>query len=62
MSIKASAETGDEPPTPLRDDRGATATEYAILVALIAIAIVGGITLFGTQLNQWFSTLAAGVP
>ena len=43
-------------------DRGATATEYAILIALIAIAIVGGITLFGTNLDQWFSTMTASLP
>ena len=43
-------------------DRGATATEYAFLVAFIAIAIVAGVTLYGSNLNDWFSSMAAEVP
>jgi pilus assembly protein Flp/PilA len=43
-------------------DCGAAATEYAILVALIAIVIGAGITLFGTQLEGWFSTMAGQLP
>jgi len=38
-------------------ERGATATEYALLVAFIAIVIVGGVTIFGSQLNDFFVTL-----
>lgn len=40
-------------------ERGATATEYALLVALIALVIVGGVTLFGSQLNTFFSGIGA---
>jgi pilus assembly protein Flp/PilA len=47
--------------TDLRDDRGATATEYALLVAFIAIAIIGGVTFFGGQLNSFFNGLAGQV-
>ena len=45
------------------DDResGATATEYALLVALIALVIVAGVTLFGSQLNSFFSDLGTKV-
>ena len=43
-------------------DRGATATEYAILVALIAIVIVAGVSTFGIGLNGWFSNMAAQLP
>lgn len=42
-------------------DRGATATEYAILVAFIAIVVIAGVTLFGTALSGWFSDLATTV-
>lgn len=42
-------------------DRGATATEYALLVAFIAIVIIVGVTLFGTALNKFFSNLATKV-
>lgn len=39
-------------------DRGATATEYALLVTFIAIAIVAGVTLFGGALNDFFGSIA----
>lgn len=42
-----------------RDERGATATEYGLLVGFIAIAIVAGVSLFGTSLNTYFDGLAA---
>ena len=42
-------------------DRGATATEYALLVAFIALAIVGTVTIFGTQLSDFFNTLGTKI-
>jgi pilus assembly protein Flp/PilA len=42
-------------------ERGATATEYAILVAFIAVVIVVGVTAFGSQLNTFFNGLGAKV-
>jgi pilus assembly protein Flp/PilA len=44
-----------------KSDRGATATEYAILVAVIAMVVIGGATLFGSNLNSWFSSLGSHV-
>lgn len=38
-------------------DRGATAVEYALIVALIAVVIVVGVGAFGTQLNTFFTGL-----
>jgi pilus assembly protein Flp/PilA len=38
-------------------DRGATATEYAMLVAFIAIVVAVGVGFFGNQLSQWFHDL-----
>lgn len=35
-------------------DRGATATEYAILVAFIAVVIVVGVGFFGQHLGAWY--------
>jgi pilus assembly protein Flp/PilA len=43
------------------EERGASAVEYGLLVALIAIIIVGGVTLFGGALNSFFSDLATTV-
>jgi pilus assembly protein Flp/PilA len=42
-------------------DRGATATEYALLVAFIALAIIIGVTAFGTALNNFFTDLGTRV-
>ncbi|WP_422933872.1 Flp family type IVb pilin [Sinomonas sp. P47F7] len=42
-------------------DRGATATEYALLVGLIALVIIAGVTLFGANLQTFFSGLGSTV-
>ncbi|MFN2518928.1 MAG: Flp family type IVb pilin [Jatrophihabitantaceae bacterium] len=42
----------------VRQDTGATATEYGLLVAFVALAIVLGVTLFGGALNSVFTDLA----
>ncbi|MEV4988197.1 MULTISPECIES: Flp family type IVb pilin [unclassified Pseudarthrobacter] len=42
-------------------EKGATATEYSLLVGLIALVIVAGVTLFGTNLQTFFSSLATKV-
>ena len=44
-----------------RDDRGATAVEYGLLVALIALVIIGVVTLLGTSLKNVFGTVASSV-
>ena len=41
----------------VKKDRGATATEYAILVAFIALLIIIGVTFFGDNLNNWFGRI-----
>lgn len=41
-----------------RDERGATATEYGLLVGFIAIVIVVGVMFFGEGLNNYFDGLA----
>lgn len=45
----------------LASEKGATATEYSLLVAFIALLIILGVTAFGTALNNWFSTLGSTV-
>jgi pilus assembly protein Flp/PilA len=44
-----------------KDEKGATATEYGLLVGLIAIIIVVGVGAFGTSLNNFFSSLGTRV-
>ena len=41
-----------------RGDRGATSTEYALLVGFMVFAMVSGATLFGIGLSESFSNLA----
>jgi len=45
----------------LRSDRGATAVEYGLMVALIAIVIIASVTLLGTKLSTLFNTVATTV-
>lgn len=40
-----------------RAERGATATEYGLLVGLIALILVVGVGAFGTELNGFFDGL-----
>lgn len=42
----------------LNHEKGATAVEYALLVALIALAIIIAVTLLGTQLSALFTRIA----
>lgn len=42
-----------------RDERGATATEYGLLVLFIALAITLGVTAFGSAVNTLYGGLAA---
>jgi pilus assembly protein Flp/PilA len=42
-------------------DKGATAVEYGLMVALIAIVIIGSVTLLGTNLNALFAAVAAAI-
>ncbi len=42
-------------------DRGATAVEYGLIVALIALAIITAVTLVGTNLDLLFTDVAENV-
>jgi len=46
----------------LNRDRGATAVEYGLLVALIAVVIIVGVTLLGTKLDSLFTNVANKLP
>jgi pilus assembly protein Flp/PilA len=43
----------------LNDDRGATAVEYGLMVALIAAVIIGVVGSLGTQLSGLFDSVAS---
>ena len=44
-----------------RRDEGATAVEYGLMVALIAVVIIAAVTLIGTNLNEKFQEVATAV-
>jgi len=45
----------------LDDDRGATAIEYGLFAAGIAVAIIAVVAGFGTQLNTTFSSVSGAL-
>jgi pilus assembly protein Flp/PilA len=45
----------------LASEDGLAVTEYGLLLALVAVAVVAVIKLFGTQLSQSFSDSSAKV-
>jgi pilus assembly protein Flp/PilA len=44
-----------------RDDRGATAVEYGLIVALVAVAIIIAVGALGTSLSGLFTTVSNDV-
>jgi len=46
----------------LKEESGATAVEYAIMVALIAIVIVAAVATLGSNLSGVFNQATAGIP
>ena len=44
-----------------RDDSGATAIEYGLIAALLAVAIVGAVATVGTNLSALFNSVASSL-
>jgi pilus assembly protein Flp/PilA len=44
-----------------KDESGASAVEYGLLVALIAVVIIGAVTTLGSSLSSKFQTVATSV-
>lgn len=45
-----------------KDEEGATAVEYGIMVALIAVVIIAAVTLLGTEVRDTFTTVTNSMP
>ncbi|HWA91009.1 MAG TPA: Flp family type IVb pilin [Rhizomicrobium sp.] len=45
----------------IRDESGATAIEYGLIAALIAVVVIGAVTAVGTGLSGTFSTVSGSV-
>ena len=44
-----------------RDEEGVTAIEYGLIAALIAVVIIGAVTIVGTQLVATFGKVSAAL-
>jgi pilus assembly protein Flp/PilA len=42
----------------VKDESGATAIEYGLIAALIAVVIIGGATTLGTKINATFKSVS----
>ena len=38
----------------LQEDDGIAVTEYGLLVALVAVLLIGVVTIFGSSIKSWF--------
>lgn len=45
----------------VRDDNGATAIEYGLIAALIAVVIIGALTTIGTNLSAVMTNVAGSL-
>jgi len=46
----------------LRDERGATAIEYGLIIGFISLLVVTGGTLIGQSVLEMFQRVEAGIP
>ena len=46
----------------MREEKGATAVEYGLLVGLIAVAIIVTVGLLGGRLNELFTAIYEALP
>ena len=45
----------------VKDESGATAIEYGLIAALIAVVIIGAVTTLGTTLKTNFSNISTAI-
>jgi pilus assembly protein Flp/PilA len=45
----------------IKDEEGVTAIEYALIASLIAVAIIGAVTLVGSDLSAKFTSIAGSL-
>ncbi|MFH1418465.1 MAG: Flp family type IVb pilin [Planctomycetota bacterium] len=46
----------------LKDEEGATATEYAVMLALIIVIALGAISALGTKVSDTFADVESAMP
>lgn len=45
----------------IKDTEGATAIEYGLIAALIAVIIIGAVAIVGTDLSNMFTTISNSI-
>jgi pilus assembly protein Flp/PilA len=45
----------------VKDESGATAIEYGLIAALIAVVIIGAVTTVGTKLSTTFTSVSSSL-
>ena len=45
----------------VREEEGATAVEYGLMVALIAVVVIAAVAFIGTSLNDTFSEVGGSI-
>ncbi|MBN9588720.1 MAG: fimbrial protein [Alphaproteobacteria bacterium 64-11] len=45
----------------VRDESGATAIEYGLIAALIAVVVISAVSLVGTNLSTTFTTISGNL-
>ncbi len=46
----------------MRSENGPTATEYAVLIAVICVAVIGALSSFGVHMDNLYSNINSTVP
>lgn len=45
----------------LRNDEGIAVTEYGLLVALVAVLLIGVVAIFGSSIKSWFEARTGSI-
>ena len=45
----------------LRNDEGIAVTEYGLLVALVAVLLIGVVAIFGSSIKSWFEARTSAI-
>jgi len=46
----------------VRSEDGPTATEYAVLIAIICVAVIGAMSSFGQHMDNIYTSIASTMP
>ena len=45
----------------IRSEEAIAVTEYGLLVALVAVLLIGVVTIFGSSIKSWFAARTAAI-